>query len=99
MDRAADGPTSAGLPARLRQAPTGQAAAVRGPSAEPGRPRWIGGHAMTPCPGQEQLERLLAEQLAEAERGAVEGHVEGCAACQVALGRLAGGPTVWPGER
>src|SRR5262245_26572429 len=46
---------------------------------------------MIPCPGQDQLKRLLAEQLAEAEREAVEAHVEGCADCQLALERMAGG--------
>src|SRR4051812_16720746 len=46
---------------------------------------------MTSCPAPELLERLLGEQLADAEREAVEAHVEGCAACQQALGRMAGG--------
>src|SRR5437763_16794262 len=53
---------------------------------------------MTVCAGHEQLELLLAEQLAEPERGAVEAHVEGCAACQQALGRMAGGPVGRSGE-
>jgi eukaryotic-like serine/threonine-protein kinase len=47
---------------------------------------------MIACPGQELLERLLAEQLTEAERCAVEAHVETCAGCQEALARLAGAP-------
>jgi tetratricopeptide (TPR) repeat protein len=54
---------------------------------------------MTRCPASDRLERLLAEQLAEPERGAVEAHIEGCAACQEALGRMAGGPAGRPGER
>jgi eukaryotic-like serine/threonine-protein kinase len=54
---------------------------------------------MTLCAGHEQLELLLAEQLAEPERGMVEAHVEGCAACQQALGRMAGGPGGRSGER
>jgi tetratricopeptide (TPR) repeat protein/predicted Ser/Thr protein kinase len=38
---------------------------------------------MTPlCPPDEQLERLLAEQLGAAEDAAVAAHVEECAACQ-----------------
>ncbi len=45
---------------------------------------------MTPCPGRELLERLLAEQLAQPERAAVEAHVEGCAACQLALDQMSG---------
>jgi hypothetical protein len=54
---------------------------------------------MSNCPPLEQLECLLSEQLAEPERGAVEAHVEGCAACQQALGRMAGGPADRSGER
>jgi serine/threonine-protein kinase len=45
---------------------------------------------MDPCPRHEQLDRLLAEQLADAQRGAVEAHVEVCPACQQALAALAG---------
>src|SRR5262249_50089709 len=51
-----------------------------------------GGHVMTPCLTEEQLERLLSEQLTEAERRAVEAHIEGCADCQRALECLAGYP-------
>ena len=40
---------------------------------------------MTHCPPAEQLDRLLAEELGEAERRAVETHVEGCAECQARL--------------
>jgi WD40 repeat protein/tRNA A-37 threonylcarbamoyl transferase component Bud32 len=40
-----------------------------------------------PCPPDEQLKRLLAEQLGAAE-GAVAAHVEGCAACRQRLERL-----------
>jgi len=40
------------------------------------------------CPSVEDLERLLAEQLPEAECRAVAQHVEGCAGCREALARL-----------
>jgi tetratricopeptide (TPR) repeat protein len=43
---------------------------------------------MSPCPSREQLRRLLAEQLADAELRAVETHVETCPACQQTLARL-----------
>jgi tetratricopeptide (TPR) repeat protein len=43
---------------------------------------------MNACPSAEQLRRLLAEQLGEAERDGVEAHVEGCAACQGTLEEL-----------
>jgi hypothetical protein len=46
---------------------------------------------MRRCPPAQALERLLAEGLSGAERGALEAHVEGCPACQEALARLAGG--------
>jgi hypothetical protein len=45
---------------------------------------------MRPCPGHDDLRRLLAEQLAEGEREVAERHVEGCAACQEVLAALAG---------
>src|SRR5262249_17380955 len=50
------------------------------------------GRAMNRCPEQHQLELLLAEQLTDAQRAALEARVEGCGACQQALQRLAGGP-------
>src|SRR5437764_7190416 len=40
------------------------------------------------CPPPRTLERLLAEQLAGAERDSVETHVEGCAPCQERLEAL-----------
>ncbi len=43
---------------------------------------------MSSCPDSALLERLLAEQLGDAERRAVEQHVEGCADCQSTLDRL-----------
>ena len=43
---------------------------------------------MSPCPSSEQLRRLLAEELDDAERDPVECHVEICAACQGALEEL-----------
>ncbi len=43
---------------------------------------------MAPCPSTEQLLRLQDGQLAAAEHGALETHVEACLACQQALDRL-----------
>jgi serine/threonine protein kinase/WD40 repeat protein len=43
---------------------------------------------MTPCPSDEQLKRLLAEQLPDEEREAAKDHVEACPACQHTLARL-----------
>ena len=43
---------------------------------------------MSPCPSPEQLRRLLAEELDDAERDPLECHIEGCAACQGALEEL-----------
>ncbi len=40
------------------------------------------------CPTREQLQQLLAEQLSEALREAIETHVEACGACQETLARL-----------
>lgn len=47
-----------------------------------------------PCPTPETLERLLGERLGDAERTAVESHIETCPACQNRLEQLvsAGGP-------
>jgi serine/threonine protein kinase/tetratricopeptide (TPR) repeat protein len=45
---------------------------------------------MQGCAGVEQLRRLLDEQLGDAERDAVEAHVEGCPACQRGLAQLTG---------
>src|SRR5271165_7488686 len=45
---------------------------------------------MQPCPTREQLEQLLAQDLGEADRAALEGHVEKCASCQRALEELTG---------
>src|SRR5262249_48985663 len=46
------------------------------------------GWPMTRCPSTDRLARLLAEQLDDAERAAVESHIEECAECQQALDRL-----------
>jgi WD40 repeat protein len=43
---------------------------------------------MNPCPDDEQLGRLLAEQLTQPEHGAIEQHVESCGTCQSRLARL-----------
>jgi WD40 repeat protein/serine/threonine protein kinase len=54
------------------------------------------------CPSAQQLQHLMAEQLAEAEAEALEAHVEVCATCQQALERLlvAAGPfPPGPGEK
>jgi hypothetical protein len=40
---------------------------------------------MKRCPPRNQLERLLARQLSDAERPALEGHVETCSRCQELL--------------
>jgi WD40 repeat protein len=45
---------------------------------------------MTRCPSNEQLARLLAEQLSPPERDALARHVEACALCQEKLARLTG---------
>ncbi|HEV3263501.1 MAG TPA: protein kinase, partial [Gemmataceae bacterium] len=44
---------------------------------------------MTGCPSRKLLERLLQEQLGEAELPSVEEHVETCSHCQDVLDRLA----------
>ncbi len=49
---------------------------------------------MTRCPGQDQLDRLLAEELPPAERSAVEVHIEQCAHCQQTLEQLTHDPVV-----
>ena len=53
---------------------------------------------MTRCASDEQLTRLLAEQLSQPEQDAVARHVEGCAACQERLARLTDRPdtATWP---
>jgi serine/threonine protein kinase len=43
---------------------------------------------MSPCPSSDQLQRLLAEELDDAQRDPLESHIEGCAACQGALEEL-----------
>jgi serine/threonine protein kinase len=43
---------------------------------------------MSRCPSREELQQMLAEQLEEALRQAIETHVEACAACQATLARL-----------
>jgi tetratricopeptide (TPR) repeat protein len=40
---------------------------------------------MNPCPSPEQFRQLLAEQVGEAERQALEAHAESCERCQKAL--------------
>jgi anti-sigma factor RsiW len=45
---------------------------------------------MAPCPSDETLSRLLADDLSVAERDALARHVEGCAACQEKLAGLSG---------
>ena len=44
---------------------------------------------MRDCPAPERLERLLREELGDAERSCIEAHVEECAACQETLHDLA----------
>jgi eukaryotic-like serine/threonine-protein kinase len=48
--------------------------------------------AMNPCPGDDQLGRLLAEQLTQPDLEAMELHVESCASCQRRLEALLGKP-------
>jgi WD40 repeat protein/serine/threonine protein kinase len=52
---------------------------------------------MKSCPDDSLLQQLLAEQLGERERGAVEEHLAGCAACQERLDKLTtdGGSVRW----
>src|SRR5205807_1090363 len=66
------------------------AAGTRSPDIRFRRSRGI---IMNPCPGREQLERLLSEQLNDAERVMVATHVEACSACQQHLHELAGDTT------
>ncbi len=40
------------------------------------------------CPGREQLQQLLADQLSVALRQELEAHIEACAVCQDTLARL-----------
>jgi hypothetical protein len=44
------------------------------------------------CPPPDELDRLLAEQLSDAERNAVEAHVESCTSCQAWLDGRVGTP-------
>jgi hypothetical protein len=44
--------------------------------------------AMTPCPSDDELTDLLADDLSQEEREALARHVEGCASCQGRLARL-----------
>jgi WD40 repeat protein/tRNA A-37 threonylcarbamoyl transferase component Bud32 len=43
---------------------------------------------MNSCPSREQLRQLLAEQLGDADRAALESHLERCVACQESMARL-----------
>ena len=45
---------------------------------------------MKACPGLEQLQQLLAEELSTSERAPIESHIESCAACQEMLAKLTG---------
>src|SRR5262245_21011515 len=47
----------------------------------------------TPCPDSRRLEGLLRESLPQGEQSALTEHVGDCPACQVALDRLAAGPS------
>src|SRR5262245_41556492 len=51
---------------------------------------------MKSCPTRQQLERLLDEELTEAERVLLEEHVQACAACQQTLDGLANAAAVSP---
>jgi eukaryotic-like serine/threonine-protein kinase len=51
---------------------------------------------MDHCPDAQQLHDLLAERLAADQAGAVEAHVEQCAACQTALDEMLGAPIPFP---
>ncbi len=53
---------------------------------------------MTHCPSSEQLQRLLADQLAGSEAEAIEAHVETCAGCQQALEQLTSSPDAFMGR-
>src|SRR5262245_43213741 len=44
---------------------------------------------MLPCPRAELVARLLSDEVGDAERTALEDHVEQCPACQRALDQLA----------
>ncbi len=44
-----------------------------------------------PCFDVRDLERMLADQLDDREREAIEAHIEGCPACQATLERITGG--------
>src|SRR5262249_39412601 len=48
---------------------------------------------MSACPSLNLLERLLAEELAESERRAVNEHVAACSVCQQQLHELTDDPT------
>jgi eukaryotic-like serine/threonine-protein kinase len=47
---------------------------------------------MSRCIADEQFQRLLSDQLSEAERQALEAHVDSCGECQERLARLLDGP-------
>src|SRR5258708_23069730 len=51
----------------------------------------MNGPLMSGCPSRELFDRLLQDQLAEAERQSLEEHVETCGRCQDVLDRLARG--------
>src|SRR5207247_10566583 len=77
------------------------AAAGTGQPGHRGRagPTTWGGSAMSRCPPGEELLHLLAEQLGESQREALEGHVETCPACQGRLAELTGGAVDRVGRR
>lgn len=50
---------------------------------------------MVACPSDEQLQRLLADQLPPTDRSPLETHIEVCPACQLHLERLTDAPPMW----
>ena len=52
---------------------------------------------MTPCPGRDQLERLLDNPSGDDADAELMRHVEGCSACQQALESMTGAADWGPG--
>src|SRR5262245_14626600 len=61
----------------------------RSPADDPRRGPRVRGAAMTPCPGRDQLQRLLAAPGDDGAGEELEQHVESCPACQQALESMA----------
>jgi serine/threonine protein kinase len=69
----------------------------RSPGDDPERGLQVGGAGRTPCPGRDQLERLLAAPGSDGAGEDLEQHVESCSACQQTLESMVGAADWGPG--